>query len=79
MVDALSRLDNSDNAQVNILQSKIIQFDPSLILKDIHSKQQTDPSCSRIIAYLSQNILPSNSIDACETITWSQHSTWTMK
>ena len=75
MADALSRLDNSDNAQVNILQLKSIQLDPALILKDIHSKQQTDPFCSRIIAYLSQNILSSNSKDACKTITWSRFMT----
>ena len=33
VADALSRRDNSDNAQANILQSEIIQFDPSLIQK----------------------------------------------
>ena len=75
MADALSRLDNSDNAQVNILLSKIIQFDLSLILKDVHSKQQTAPFCSHIIAYLSQNIRPSISKDACEAITWSRSMT----
>ena len=57
MADALSCLDNSDNAQVNILQSEIIQFDPSLILKDILSQQQTDSFCSHIFSYLPQNIL----------------------
>ena len=45
------------------------QFEPSSILKDIQTKQEADPFCSNIIAYLSNNSLPSDSKLACETIT----------
>ena len=77
VADALSRLENSDNSEINMFETDIssTQFEPSVLLKDIQTKQQTDPFCSNIIAYLSNNSLPSDSKLACETITWSRYMT----
>ena len=77
VADALSRLENSDNSEINMFEPDIssTQFEPAVLLKDIQIKQQTDPFCSNIIAYLSNNSLPSHSKLACETITWSRYTT----
>ena len=49
VADALSRLDNSNNAQVNAVTSDIPQFDLTQILKNIQSHQESDPFCANII------------------------------
>ena len=73
VADALSRLDNSDNAQVNAVTSDIPQFDPTQILKNIQSYQESDPFCANIIRYLTHSILSTDNKTACETITWSRY------
>ena len=72
VADALSRLDNSNNAQVNAVTSDIPQFDPTQILKNIQSHQESDPFCANIIRYLTHSILSTDNKTACETITWSR-------
>ena len=73
VADALSRLENSDNVQIFSVDIEEVQFDPSSVLKDIQGKQEADPFCSNILLYLSQNILPDDPKQACETVTWSRY------
>ena len=43
VADALSRLENTENAQVLSIQSELTQFDPSQVFENIRLHQMSDP------------------------------------
>ena len=77
VADALSRLENSHEAQVNVIDDPqtIEQFKPSEILQGVKEKQRADPFCNNIITYLLENKLPHDEIQACEPTTWARYMT----
>ena len=58
VADALSRLENTENAEVLSVQTELTQFDPSQVFENIRLHQMSDPFCSNIINYLANNTLP---------------------
>ena len=73
VADALSRLENTENAQVLSIQSELTQFDPSQVFENIRLHQMSDSFCSNIINYLANNSLPDDIKKISETITWSRY------
>ena len=73
VADALSRLENTENAQVLSIQSELTQFDPSQVFENIRLHQMSDSFCSNLINYLANNSLPDDIKKISETITWSRY------